>query len=120
MSFYYACNMFVKFGLLIFYLRTTYERSNLYAIWIMIFIAFGFGISNVVVTLFQCTPPDKLWHPKEAGFCVNIMHFYYANAIIMIVNDTVMYIMPIVFTWNLALRRPQRIVLNLLFALGAV
>jgi len=111
--------MFVKFGLLIFYLRTTYERCHRWAIWAMVCVAFCFGTSSVIVVLFQCIPPNKLWHPAFTGHCVNILSFFYANAIIMIVNDTIMYIMPIIFTWNLALRRPQRIVLNLLFALGA-
>lgn len=117
---YFLCNMFVKFGLLIFYLRTTYERAHLYAIWFMLFVAFGFGMSNVFVILFQCVPLSKLWNPTMPGYCLNIVAFYYYNSIFMIANDVVMYIMPMVFTWNLALRRPQRIVLNLLFALGAM
>ncbi|KAL1301413.1 hypothetical protein AAFC00_005671 [Neodothiora populina] len=120
LAFYYACNMFVKFGLLVFYLRVTYERKYLYVIWLMIIAAFVFGVSNVFVTIFQCSPVNKLWYPDKAGHCLDIMSFYYANAIIMIVNDTIMYVLPIMFTWQLDLRRPQRIVLNLLFGLGAV
>lgn len=117
---YFLCNMFVKFGLLLFYLRTTYERCHVITIWIMMFVAFGFGISNVVVIVSQCIPLSKFWNPTEAGYCLDMITFYYANCIIMIINDVIMYIMPMIFTWNLALRRPQRIVLNLLFALGAV
>jgi hypothetical protein len=86
----------------------------------MIIVAFGFGISNIFVIIFQCNPVDKLWIPAKPGHCIDILPFYYATAWIMIVNDTIMYVMPIIFTWSLVLRRPQRIVLNLLFALGAM
>lgn len=120
MAFYFACNMFVKFGLLLFYLRTTFERKNLYAIWTMMVIALGFGISSILVIVFQCQPLDKIWNFYKPGHCIDIISFFYANACIMIANDAIMYAMPIVFTWNLQLRRPQRIVLNLLFALGAL
>lgn len=120
MIFYFLCNMFVKFGLLIFYLRTTYERIHVYAIWFMLFVSFGFGVSNVFVMAFQCLPLAKLWDPTLPGTCVNILPFYYANTYIMIAIDSIMYVMPMIFTWNLALRRPQRIVLNLLFALGSM
>lgn len=38
----------------------------------------------------------------------------------MIVNDIILYVLPIIFTWKLQLRLTQRLVLNLLFALGAL
>lgn len=112
--------MFVKFALLMFYLETTYQRRYLYTIWFMIVAAFGFGVSSILVVLFQCVPLDKLWNQSKSGQCVNIIAFLYANACIMITNDVVMYIMPIAFTWNLPLQKTQRVVLNLLFALGLV
>lgn len=120
MAFYFACNMFVKLGLLLFYLRTTHERKHIYSIWLMIVIAIGFGLSSILVTVFQCTPANKLWYSTKPGKCINVLAFFYANASIMIGNDIIMYIMPIIFTWDLQLRRAQRIALVLLFALGAL
>ncbi|GAB7356591.1 hypothetical protein MBLNU459_g7320t1 [Dothideomycetes sp. NU459] len=118
MSFYMACNAFVKLALLSFYKHLTYERYHHYAIWFMEFVAVGFGLSSILVVVMQCLPITKLWHRDQPGSCVDVLAFLYSNALIMIGNDIVLYIMPVVFTWKLELRLPQRIVLNLLFALG--
>ncbi|KAH0366702.1 hypothetical protein KCU65_g5095, partial [Aureobasidium melanogenum] len=118
--FYLACNMFVKFALLFFYRHTTYERWHHWTIWFMEFIAFAFGVSSILVIIFQCVPIAHLWDQNTPGTCINIKAFFYSNSIIMIVNDIILYVLPIIFTWKLQLRLAQRIVLNLLFALGAV
>ncbi|THX71378.1 hypothetical protein D6D05_08277 [Aureobasidium pullulans] len=117
--FYLACNMFVKFALLFFYRHTTYERWHHWVIWFMEFVAFGFGVSSILVIIFQCVPIAHLWDKNTPGTCVDIKAFFYSNSIIMIVNDIILYVLPIIFTWKLQLRLTQRIVLNLLFALGA-
>ncbi|KAH0244297.1 hypothetical protein KCU71_g23879, partial [Aureobasidium melanogenum] len=117
--FYLACNMFVKFALLFFYRHTTYERWHHWVIWFMEFIAFAFGVSSILVMIFQCVPIAHLWDKNTPGTCIDIKAFFYSNSIIMIVNDIILYVLPIIFTWKLQLRLTQRIVLNLLFALGA-
>lgn len=115
-----ATNMFVKFALLFFYKNLAYEPWHHYLVWIMQFVAFGFGVSSILVVVCQCVPITKLWHSGQPGTCIDLLAFLYSNALIMIANDIILYVMPVVFTWKLHLRRPQRIVLNLLFALGAL
>ena len=117
---YMACNMFVKLALLSFYRYLTSEVSHRRFIWFMMAIAVGFGVSSMLVLAFQCTPVSKTWNIAQPGRCINIAAFYYANAAIMIGNDIVLYIMPMVFIRNLQLNRSKRIVINILFGLGSM
>jgi hypothetical protein len=52
--------------------------------------------------------------------CINMNAFNYFNSIFMLCNDMILYAMPMVFTWKLRVARPQRIAVNLLFALGGL
>jgi hypothetical protein len=120
--FYFLCNWAVKHSLLLFYSEIVRE-NRLYriSIYIMHFVAFGFGLSSILVNLFQCRPFNKAWRGDQVkGYCVNLNMFFYFNAPIMLATDLVLYIMPVVFTWHLQLRRPQRVGLNCLFGLGGL
>ncbi|KAF2736366.1 hypothetical protein EJ04DRAFT_490170 [Polyplosphaeria fusca] len=118
--FYFACNWAVKHALLLFYSEITREKKHIVSIYIMHFVAFGFGLSSILVDLFQCRPFHKAWDGDTPGYCVRLDIFFYINGSIMLTTDLILYIMPVVFTWNLQLRRPQRIGLNALFALGGL
>ncbi|KAH7125356.1 hypothetical protein B0J11DRAFT_303936 [Dendryphion nanum] len=118
--FYFLCNWAVKHALLLFYAEITREKKFLGSIYFMHFIAFGFGSSSILANLFQCRPFNKAWRPELEGYCVNLNYFFYFNSNFMLATDLVLYIMPVVFTWHLQLRRAQRIGLNCLFALGGL
>lgn len=120
--FYFLCNWAVKHSLLLFYSEIVREnRAYCLSIYIMHFVAFGFGFSSILVNIFQCRPFNKAWRGNEVkGYCVNLNLFFYFNAPIMLATDLVLYIMPVVFTWHLQLRRPQRVGLNCLFGLGGL
>lgn len=117
---YFACNWLVKHSLLFFYAELTFERWHRRWIAAMHAVAFGFGSSCVLVAIFQCRPVRKTWEPQVPGWCIDMDAFGYFNSIFMLVNDVVLYAMPVIFTWNLKLRRPHRIAINCLFALGLV
>lgn len=86
----------------------------------MHFVAFGFGLSSILVNVFQCRPLHKAWDVDAAGYCVNVPLFLRFNSIIMLLTDLVLYVMPVVFTWHLQLRRTQRVGLLCLFGLGGL
>ena len=107
-------------ALLFFYSEITRERTHRVAIYIMHGVAFGFGLSSVVVDLFRCRPFHKAYQPKVHGVCIRMDIFYYYNSSMMLAIDVVLYVMPVVFTRKLMLRRTQKIGLNCLFALGGL
>ncbi|KAF2742408.1 hypothetical protein M011DRAFT_269333 [Sporormia fimetaria CBS 119925] len=117
-TFYFLCNWAVKHALLLFYSEIVREKKYQGTIWFMHFVAFGFGLSSIVVNIFQCRPFHKAWNPSVPGYCVNVNTFLYFNCAIMLATDLVLYIMPVVFTWHIQIRRTQRIGINCLFGLG--
>jgi hypothetical protein len=85
------------------------------------FVAFAFGTTCICVTIFQCRPIHKSWDGgKIPGSCVNWPSFNYFNSSFMLTTDAFLYAIPLIFTWNLRVSRPQRIAVNMLFALGGL
>ncbi|KAF1849805.1 uncharacterized protein K460DRAFT_372224 [Cucurbitaria berberidis CBS 394.84] len=118
--FYFICNWSVKHSLLLFYTELTIDRWPKRSIYIMHGIAFAFGCTCIGATIFQCTPIRAMWDMNVKGVCINMNDFNYFNSCFMLATDLVLYAMPLVFTWKLQLRRPQRVGVNCLFALGGL
>lgn len=118
--FYFMCNWAVKHSLLLFYSELTFEPWHRRFIYVMHGFAFAFGLSCVIIGICQCVPVQKLWNNKLEGFCIDNNSFGYYNSIFMLLNDLVLYIMPVIFTWNVRLRLSHRIAVNCLFALGGL
>lgn len=115
---YLSCNLFVKLGLLEMYRHFTMLWYNHLWISAMQVLSVIFGLSGVIGAIFPCMPITSAWDPSIVGHCFNRAAFWYSNGVIMIAFDTILYIMPMIFTWNLQLPRNQKICLRLLFALG--
>lgn len=118
--FYFTCNWSVKHSLLLFYTEFTIDKWPRRSIYFMHAIAFAFGCTCIFASIFQCTPIAAMWDDRINGRCINLNSFNYFNACFMLATDLVLYTMPLVFTWNLQLRKPQRIGVNILFALGGL
>ncbi|KAI4612497.1 hypothetical protein J4E80_007231 [Alternaria sp. BMP 0032] len=118
--FYFSVNWAVKHSLLIFYTELTFEPWARRCIFIMHIVAFSFGLTCVVTSIFQCIPVAKWWDPTIEGYCINLSDFSYFNSVFMVACDAVLYILPVIFTWNVKLRRHHRIAVNFLFALGGL
>lgn len=118
--------MFVKHAWLTFYYGLARTRLQRYFIHFMQFVAAGFGISSVLVVVLQCIPLSYVWTknlvpPTEGGAkCIDLINFFYANAIIMIVNDTIMYLMPVFMLQDVDMLRGYRWGIYALFAIGGV
>ncbi|KAF1940959.1 hypothetical protein EJ02DRAFT_348877 [Clathrospora elynae] len=119
--FYFICNWSVKHSLLFFYTDLTIDRWPRRSIYAMHAIAFAFGCTCIGATIFQCSPINKMWNDANVdGKCIDVNAFNYFNSCFMLATDLVLYAMPLAFTWNIQLRRPQRIAVNMLFALGGL
>ncbi|KAJ9607132.1 hypothetical protein H2200_008204 [Cladophialophora chaetospira] len=121
---YFLCNMFVKHAWLTFYYGLAQTRAQRWFIHALQVSAAAFGISSVFVILLQCIPLDGVWTWQLApgqgridAKCINLMAFFYFNAIFMIVNDIVMYLTPMVLLWKVKMIRDNRWSLYALFAI---
>jgi hypothetical protein len=119
-TFYFLCNWAIKHALLLFYADLTTSRAHLRLIYGMHFVAFGFGLSSILVDLLQCAPVRRTWDRRVEGWCIDKNAFYLANAGIMLATDCVLYAMPLVFTRGLRVTRNQKWGLRCLFGLGGL
>ena len=118
--------MFVKHAWLTFYYGLARTRVQRYFIHFMQFTAAAFGISSVLVVVLQCIPLNHVWRknilPNEEGDarCINLIDFFYFNSIFMIVNDVVMYMMPMWLLWKVDMLRGHRMGVYALFCVGGL
>jgi hypothetical protein len=124
---YFLCNMFVKLAWLTFYYGLARTRGQRYFLHFMQFTAVGFGLSSVLVIVLQCIPLDHVWRKNvlppsvvDSAKCINLMAFFYANAIIMIVNDVVMYLTPVFLLRNVDMLQGHRWSIYAMFGVGGL
>ncbi|KIW21421.1 hypothetical protein PV08_02001 [Exophiala spinifera] len=118
--------MFVKHAWLTFYYALARTRTQTWIIHGMQFVAFGFGISSILVIMLQCIPLSHVWTkvrdppPTDQARCVNLMAYFYFNAGFMVLNDTIMYMLPVFLLRNVDMLRGHRWGIYSLFAVGGV
>lgn len=112
---------FFKIALLISYLRLfkgtnekIYRRVVLGTI-VLIFLG-HLGCSFSLI--FACRPVSKSWNPLTPGTCLSPGPSFTAYAIITIISDVVVAVMPIPALLKLSVRRGKKIGLILIFLLG--
>lgn len=77
-----------------------------------------YAIASVVATIFQCNPISRAFNKLIPGTCINIAHFWYANAGFSVATDLLILLMPMPLVYQLQIPRVQKIALVLVFALG--
>ena len=119
---YFLCNQFVKHAWLTFYYDLSRTRGQRWFIHVMQIIAATFGFSSVFVILLQCIPLHTVWRrnldpsaEQSSAKCIDLITFFYFNSIFMIINDVVMYLIPMALLWKVDMIRDQRCSLFALF-----
>ena len=76
-------------------------------------------IINIFMTAFQCTPRKKIWDPMIPGHCfVNFDTINFTAAIINVVSDVFMFVLPILWVWELHMAWKRKFGVSLIFASG--
>lgn len=68
------------------------------------------------LAIFNCNPISAFW--TQEGTCLDFKEFAIGYAIVNIVTDFTVWLMPIPSAWKIQLPTPQKIALSLIFALG--
>ena len=102
----------------IFVPRQTSSQARWYSLWTLIGLNAVFFTTLMFLEIFQCRPRKKIWNPMMAGTCININQTFVATGVINVVDDWVILILPLVWTWKLQLRTKQKIGVSLIFATG--
>ncbi|KAF4630434.1 hypothetical protein G7Y89_g7705 [Cudoniella acicularis] len=112
--------MFVKLSLLAFYLRLSPNGMFRKLTYAMMVVSASFGVSSVIAAGVQCVPVSMLWDSTQAGHCIDVNSFYFANAGIHIFTELLIYILPIHTLWKLHLPLRQKLGLCGLMGVGAM
>ncbi|KAI6373123.1 hypothetical protein MCOR25_003522 [Pyricularia grisea] len=112
----------VKMSVLIFLLRLggykTGVRSTILAVGaVNLFMMIG----CLIAMIFQCFPFEYNWRPWAVqGTCIDRPAYYVARAVLNVVTDIVVLIMPIWIFWDLKMNKKVRWALIFVFMLGFI
>ncbi|KAK4160459.1 hypothetical protein QBC43DRAFT_381243 [Cladorrhinum sp. PSN259] len=116
---YYVTVSLTKMSILFLYLRLIPSRGYQIANWTMMAFVALTGICCTVAGIFQCNPIPKAWHTDLEGTCFNQVALFLANAGLNILQDLIIYVLPVKTLWQLQLPRKQRVALVIVFVIGA-
>ncbi|KAH8667107.1 hypothetical protein BX600DRAFT_436472 [Xylariales sp. PMI_506] len=112
--------IFAKMSLMIFYTRLSPVRVYQIAAWFGVFIALGSNISLTFATTFPCRPLEVAWDPLLTGTCIDRSASYKATAILGLVLDVYLIVLPIPIVVGLQMHWQQKVGLIAMFAVGIV
>ncbi|KAK3905781.1 hypothetical protein C8A05DRAFT_12456 [Staphylotrichum tortipilum] len=76
------------------------------------------SISQLLVTIFNCSPIPKFWLSEIEGTCIPNLPFWYINAAGNIITDVIIFVLPLPALSRLNLRKGQKLALIGVFCLG--
>ncbi|KAF2646868.1 hypothetical protein P280DRAFT_387957 [Massarina eburnea CBS 473.64] len=118
---YHIITNLIKASILIQYRRIfiSISRSTMLAttaLMLLTAISFAWGFFGV---LFLCTPVEKYWDTQTPGRCINAEAHFWSTAILGIVLDFAIWVLPIPVVGRLRMGRRQSWGLVAVFGLGA-
>ncbi|KAF4445785.1 integral membrane protein [Fusarium austroafricanum] len=120
--FYQLGISFFKVALLISYLRllrgTTGHKTYRRIILMTIALVFTSHVGCTLALIFACTPVDKSWNPLKEGKCLAAGPSFTGYAVVTIVSDVVVAMLPIPILMKLEIKKGKKIGLIVIFMLG--
>lgn len=122
MEVYYNPLIFVtKLAILLQYLSIfvpTHKGKTFYAVQTLIWLNFAFYLAVMLVQIMTCLPREKIWNPLIPGRCVNLGAVLIAGAVINIVSDLSILVLPIGKIWQLKISNARKWGISAVFATG--
>lgn len=108
----------VKFSFCFLYLRLFPMLKH--RVWAIAGFVLAFSCTFIIVGLLQCTPMVKIWEPTHAGTCLNTTAIFLANAVLHIVSDIILLLLPVTQMIKLKVETVVKLSLVSIFMLGAL
>lgn len=110
---------FVKASILLLYYRIfNPKRAMKYAILFMGIFLLLFYTANALVKIFLCSPRERIWDKRVPGRCLNLGSVFMSTAIVNVLSDFYILVLPLPSVWNLRLPLPQKLGLTATFSAG--
>ena len=72
------------------------------------------------IKIFSCTPIRRLWYPTLPGTCLNNELIIYLDAIIALVTDLIIILLPVPVIWGLNMKTSRKVTITATFAVGSL
>lgn len=119
-----TCLVKLSFSITLF--RIARASSQIYTIWAIMIITIIFTVFYLIWILLTCRPVDFLWtqfQGAKGGHCRLPRYMIpatYAHGAVMIADDLILAILPIILVANLQLTKQTKISIAVLLALGSM
>lgn len=119
---YAPCMACAKAALCLFYRRLNPNRLYQIAVGATLFLDVGAYTGIFFSLIFACRPIAASWNPLlgPTSVCINRGAIYIATAVVGIVTDALLIIIPITTIWGLQMPTKQKIGLTAIFGVGSV
>ncbi|KAI9830791.1 MAG: hypothetical protein M1826_004425 [Phylliscum demangeonii] len=116
---YPALTFVVKLSILMLYYRIfAPSRGTKRFITLIMTVLLGFYTANMFVKIFLCSPRQRIWDKSVPGHCANLAQLYLATAIVNVVSDFYILVLPLPSIWHLQIPLRRRLGLISVFSAG--
>jgi hypothetical protein len=114
--------MLIKSSILLFYYRTFVPYYSFrIAIWCMAAFVISWFFAVTFTVIFQCSPVNFVWNKALAGgHCINFEMFIFSTALINIITDFALVVMPVPILWKLQMPTTKKIGTCAIFLLAGI
>lgn len=113
--------LMTKLSILLFYRRLSPNAQYIRIVKIVIGLSIAFGIAVTLGDIFQCRPVAFVYDTSiPGGKCIDQMGFFKSTAVINIVNDFIVFALPLPTLWRLKMPMAQKLALGFILGLGAL
>lgn len=109
----------IKISILLMYTRIFPTRGFRIAALVLGSVSVSWVIAIICVSVFQCTPIEKIWDPNVPGTCINLKGSFIGNAIPNILTDVAILSLPVKIVWGLHASVVHRLSVSFVFLLGS-
>lgn len=110
----------VKVGILLLYWRIFPTRGLRIAVLAVGALTLGIFVANFFTFIFQCIPIARFWDQEIHGRCIEQHVFYLVSAIINVLSDIAVLVLPLPVVWRLHTSTSRKWSLSFLFLLGTL
>ena len=113
----------IQLSILLFYVRVFTLQNFRFRLALLACagLAVGVCVSQVIPTIFQCTPVAYAWNKAiVGGHCINVHVMWIIQDIFFLVLDIYIVVLPLPMIWNLQIARAEKIAISGIFLLGSL
>jgi hypothetical protein len=114
----------VKMSIILQYLRMFAPHRAVsplvyYGSWFLIATCTTFYAATTILTIFACTPREKIWNKLYiGGHCMNYRAIIVSTAIFNIISDVAILLLPVTSVWKLQIPAKRKVAIIMLFGTG--